>query len=293
MKGGKEIVDPRCKFQVAGNDCGGRHGQWFHEGGSHNSNTGTQMPEPLHRDPYSMPRLYEVYTGHFQSKQQVRREGMIMVDSGSDTDYIRHDFAKFLGLVGIPYVCRLKVVDMDYHPVHTARYTFEVVDREGGHHVISALGLGSITNLPRDPDLSPLLALFDDVPAGAIDRPQGEVDVLLGLRSTRLHGVDVRQWEDLRLLCSKFGCGWAVRGTHSLLQYDQERPRSLTQQSYTHSGILWNAIPLASTPFMHLPSSGQSSMSWRSWAQPLPLPALSVQDAQIALSAKKAVKRES
>ena len=87
-----------------------------------------------------------------------------MVDSRSDTDYIRHGFVQSLGLVGVPYTCRLKVVDMDYRPIHTARYTFEVIDREGERHVISALGLGSITCLPSDPDLRPLRPLLGDIP---------------------------------------------------------------------------------------------------------------------------------
>ena len=142
-----------------------------------------------------------------------------MIDSGSDTDYIRHDFAAALGLVGEPHICRIKVVDMDYRTVHTAKYTLTVVDASGEKHVVHAQGLSSITTLPPDPDLSPLLSLLGDVPVEALDRPQGQVDVLVGLRNSKLHGKDVREWGNLRLLKSKFGCGWAVRGTHELLQF--------------------------------------------------------------------------
>ena len=43
--------------------------------------------------------------------------------------------------------------------------------------------------------------------------------MLLGLRNSKLHGKDVGEWGNLRLLRSRFGCGWAIRGTHELLQF--------------------------------------------------------------------------
>ena len=142
-----------------------------------------------------------------------------MIDSGSDTDYVRHDFAKDLGLEGEPHVCRIKVVDMDYRTVNTAKYALTVVDMDGEQHAIAAQGLGSITTLPPDPDLSPLRPLLEGIPEQVLSRPQGQVDVLLGLRNSKLHGKDVREWGNLRLLKSRFGCGWALRGTHELLQF--------------------------------------------------------------------------
>ena len=114
-----------------------------------------------------------------------------MVDSGSDTDYVRHGFAESLGLEGEPHVCRIKVVDMDYRTINTAKYSLSVVDIDGESHAIAAQGLGSITTLPPDPDLSPILSLLGDVPEEIIARPQGRVDVLLGLRNSKLHGKDV------------------------------------------------------------------------------------------------------
>ena len=167
----------------------------------------------------STPGLFEVYTAEFVAQDGNRISGTIMIDSGSDTDYVRHDFARELGLQGELHVCRIKVVDMDYRTVHTARYSLTVVDIDGELHAVAAQGLGSITTLPPDPDLSPLLHLLGDIPGQALDRPQGQVDVLIGLRNSKLHGKDVKEWGNLRLLRSRFGCGWAVRGTHELLQF--------------------------------------------------------------------------
>ena len=56
-----------------------------------------------------------------------------------------------------------------------------------------------------------------------LQRPQGEVDVLLGLRNSALHGKTVQQWDNLRILESPLGNGWSLRGTHASLQYPSAR----------------------------------------------------------------------
>ena len=213
--GGRESPEPKCKVVVSGTECGGGHGRWFH---ATNSNTGNLVSAPPVAGTAPTPGLFEVYTADFVASDGSCVSGTIMVDSGSDTDYVRHGFAETLGMEGEPHVCRLKVVDMDYRTVNTARYSLTVVDRDGDPHTIAAKGLGSITTLPPDPDLSPLLPLLGDVTEQVLTRPQGRVDVLLGLRNSKLHGRDVGEWGNLRLLQSRFGCGWALRGTHELLQ---------------------------------------------------------------------------
>ena len=151
------------------------------------------------------------------------RPGMVMIDPGSDTNFITHSLAARLRLQGQPYQFRFKVVDLEARPIQTARYQFQVEDRLGARHTIQAMGLESITMLPSDPDLSPIQHLVESYPPEVLDRPQGEVDILLGLRNSALHGTTREQWGDLRLMESPLGCGWSLRGSHPALRHSGPR----------------------------------------------------------------------
>ena len=170
-------------------------------------------------DVAATPGLFEVYFAEFLTAEGKVSRGTVMVDSGSDTDYVRHGFAQELGLTGEPHVCQIKVVDMEYRTVETAKYVLSVVDNGGETHTIAAQGLKSITTLPPDPDLSPLIPLLGEASSAIEHRPQGRIDVLLGLKSSKLHGKCERDWDNLRLLRSRLGSGWAIRGTHPSLQF--------------------------------------------------------------------------
>ena len=221
------MPEPKCKVVVDGAECGGAHGRWFHPVSTSQGTTGNLVTHPAEEtEVCQLPGLYEVYRAEFSGRSGQGQAGTLMIDNGSDTNYVRHEFALSLGLQGEPHRCRLKVVDTDYRLVETAKYHLTVVDKDGKEHQVVALGLDSITTLPPDPDLSPLVPLLEGVPLQVLERPQGQVDVLLGLRDSALHGRDERQWGNLCLLRSRFGCGWALRGTHGSLKFTglQARP---------------------------------------------------------------------
>ena len=218
--GGRETSEPKCKLKVAGVECGGSHGRWFHETPI---GTGTSSfvqackerpPAPSHG-----PCLYEVYQVAAYGAGPAPCKGTIFMDPGSDTDFIREGFARSLGLTGTPVTRFLKVVGEDYCPVQTVQYEFQLQDIQGQRHSIVAWGLESVTSLPPDPDLAPLLPLLQEYPRAMLQRPQGEVDVLLGLPNLKLHGRCHREWGDLRVLSSSFGCGWAVQGSQPELRH--------------------------------------------------------------------------
>ena len=135
--GGKPTKDPRCSVTVGGVQCGGGHGRWYHEegrtGGAHSV---------VGAAPVQGTGLYEVYRSpilppdsSFSSRQKT---GMIMIDPGSDTNLICHAFALQLGLEAQPCKFRLKVVDREARPIQTARYCFEMEDRHGVRHAVTA-----------------------------------------------------------------------------------------------------------------------------------------------------------
>ena len=215
--GGRELPDPKCKVLVSGSECGGKHGKWYHQSSGTTGNLVGNSNAASNR--LDVPGLYEVYRADFVDSSGSRQQGTIMIDSGSNTDYIRHDFAASLGLSGEQHQCKIKVIDSDYRTVETAKYQMTIVDRDNVEHQVTALGLESITTLPNDPDLTLLLSILGDVPAATLDRSQGRVDVLIGLRNSTLHGRDANEWGNLRLLRTRFGCGWGIRGTHETLSY--------------------------------------------------------------------------
>ena len=67
------------------------------------------------------PGLYEVYLAPVHppgSCPDVEPSpGMIMIDPGSDTNFVKHEFARKLGLRGEPCQFCLKVVDLEARPI--------------------------------------------------------------------------------------------------------------------------------------------------------------------------------
>ena len=218
---------------VNGSACGGAHGKWYHgesaAGASHSVVVTAEKQGP---------GLYEVYLAPVHpaggEAGSVSKDGMVMVDPGSNTNFVRHDFAAALGLRRETCQFKLKVVDREARAIDTARYLLQLEDKDGNYHEVLAMGLDEVTTLPPDPNLSPVQALVQHLPAAVLDRPQGQVDILLGLKNSALHGRTTQEWGNLRLLESPLGCGWSLRGTHRDLTYPTARMSpSLSADAYT------------------------------------------------------------
>ena len=66
--------------------------------------------------------IWRPYIPSSDQTDQETASGMIMIDPGSDTNFVRHDFAQAIGLMGEECQFRLKVVDRDARPLTTRRY---------------------------------------------------------------------------------------------------------------------------------------------------------------------------
>ena len=263
--GGKTAREPKCAVLLGGVACGGQHGKWYHDAartGNTNSVVATASTQS--------PGLYEVYSVPVHPSPDCpsnnSSRGMVMVDPGSDTNFVRNEFARQLGLTGEACRFRLKVVDREARAIETLTYVLDLEDKFGNRHQIRALGLDAITTLPADPDLEPVRALVQEYPEEVLKRPQGEVDVLLGLRDSALHGATRLQWGNLRLLESPLGCGWSLRGSHPALQYPEPRLRpSLSATAY----MLQQAQQEDGKSCRSTTSLVRgNSTSWKNWERP-------------------------
>ena len=132
--GGAFTGEPKCKVKTGGVECGGKHGVWFHPISSGAATTGTVHEAcDRHRPSHQLhhPGLYKVYSIAVPKEEGGAEVATVLIDPGSDTNYVCHDFTRKLGLTGMPYACFLKVVNMDYVQNKTSTYELRIVDREG------------------------------------------------------------------------------------------------------------------------------------------------------------------
>ena len=99
--GRKEGKEPKCTVQIDGAACGGRHGRWYHEGVGSGAAHSVIATASSHG-----PGLYEVYKVPVHppegSPSSRSADGMVMIDPGADTNFIRNDFARQLEIPGEP-----------------------------------------------------------------------------------------------------------------------------------------------------------------------------------------------
>ena len=144
LPGGTIAGEVKCQHQTDAGNCGGKHGPWYHSTPGGAATTGSIVAAcGMDHEQASTrkPGLYEIYSVAIPDLRGGVQTGTILIDPGSDTNYIRHDYTQRLGLQGAPYSCYLKVVDTEYVRKETARYEFDVVDKDRVPHHISALGL--------------------------------------------------------------------------------------------------------------------------------------------------------
>ena len=85
-------------------------------------------------------------------------------------------------------------------------------------HKVLAYSIDTITAPMGHVDIRPALKVFSEVNYQDILRPEGDVDLLLGIQDADLHPILANpakhQVGKLRLLTSKFGSGYLLDGAH-------------------------------------------------------------------------------
>ena len=139
--------------------------------------------------------------------------GLAFFDGGSSMSLIREDFATRLSLVGRKIILSVQVVGQDWTQWHTTQYAVTVLDKYGKKHLIRAYSIDSITSPIDKVVLDGVLCRFPNVRPAMIERPEGQVDLLVGLDRSSIHPKAVTSVGDLTLYESVFGSGVLVGGT--------------------------------------------------------------------------------
>ena len=102
------------------------------------------------------------------------------MDEGSTCSLITHKLAEFLGLKGVSTVQWMEVAGKPFEPVETFKYKLLLKDRNGDYHKLNLLGMEKITSNSEKVDISAAYKVFPHITVGDLDRPTGEVGILLG-----------------------------------------------------------------------------------------------------------------
>ena len=173
----------------------------------------------------SQPVLLEI--------QQIKVHGVsckTMWDNGSTAALMTHSFAEKAGITGKKVSFWLIVVGHDSILRETMLYTFTMVDNAGNEHVLQAFGIDQITEESQLVDLSGVRTMFPGAPKQVFNRPEGEIDLLVGsmYKNLQPYGGDGEFTRGrLRLVKSLFGCGYILTGTHPSI--------SIKENSITHN----------------------------------------------------------
>ena len=74
----------------------------------------------------------------------------------------------------------MEVAGRDFEKHETKLYQLKLVDKFGNVFPLSLMGIDKIASNPGRVDVGIAYEIFPHIPAPALDRPQGEVGLLLG-----------------------------------------------------------------------------------------------------------------
>ena len=107
--------------------------------------------------------------------------GLTFFDNGSSMGLIREKFAQKLGLKGKIVVLVVQVVGQDWSRWETVQYAVTLVDKHGQRHLVRAYSIESITSPIDKVLLDGVMCKFPDIRPVMVQRPEGPVDLLIGL----------------------------------------------------------------------------------------------------------------
>ena len=147
---------------------------------------------------------------------------VVFMDNGSNCSLITHSLANKLGLQGRFSREWVELAGKAPELMDVKYYKLKWTMPDGSKRSMRLLGLEKITSSAPPVDVSPAYALFPHIPKGSLDRPEGEVGILLGLDQVDLHaggGMGIDQVGTLRVLTLPHDTGYVLIGHHPQIQF--------------------------------------------------------------------------
>ena len=142
-------------------------------------------------------------------------------DDGSNCSVIRTCLAEELGLWGDEVTLELGTVNATT-TIKTKLYCVELLDKNGGRHLIRAFGLESLSGPLPAVNLEAIKGEFSAVAQlnwDKLARPAGQqIDLLIGSEVAQLHPVQEETVGRMVVKSSIFGDGWVLNGAHQDLE---------------------------------------------------------------------------
>ena len=153
----------------------------------------------------------------------------VLWDGGATISLITFDKAKELNLVGESVKLSVVKVGGSKVEIQSSVYTLPLIDQSGNSIEFQVYGIDKISSRMNGIDVVGVMHLFHGVNKAEVDRPAGEIDVLIGYEYAGFHPVRLQSSDHLLLLGNQFGR--CLGGSHQRLN---EKAQMLIQYATVH-----------------------------------------------------------
>ena len=153
----------------------------------------------------------------------------VLWDGGATISLITFDKAKELNLIGESVKLSVVKVGGSKLEMKSSVYTLPLIDQSGNSIQFQVYGMDKISSRINSIDVAGVMHLFHGVHKTEVDRPTGEIDVLIGYEYAGFHPVRLQSSNHLLLLGNQFGR--CLGGSHQKLN---EKAQMLIQHATVH-----------------------------------------------------------
>lgn len=168
----------------------------------------------------------------------------VLWDSGSDVSLITHRMARKLGLKGRDISLSMVKVGNVIEHQSSKEYCVPLMDKAGRVWDIDVIGINEISTTIKEVDLSRIPMLFAGITTLDVNRPRGEIDILIGTNYSELLPRVIQTNKGLQLLENQFGL--SIRGRHNEITSSVNTSHNIVVRTHKLSGMVHlNEIAIA------------------------------------------------